>query len=123
MRYQQKLRVMQEDEKSGAESYAHHQEIIKLSAEQMRAREFSDKNIWFRNKIEEKRIPFVEGFISVDLDKEFLFDHSFHQFPTLDLRKELKVTFSEGENHAIDAGGPSREYFSILCKEILHPER
>ena len=123
MRYQQKLRVMQEDEKSGAASYAHHQEIIKLSAETIRNHEFSDKNIWFRNKIEEKRVPFVEGFISIDLDKEFLFDECFEQFPNLDLRKELKVTFSEGDNHAIDAGGPSREFFTIMGKEILNAER
>lgn len=46
------------------------------------------------------------------------------EFRNINLRMELKVIFDgEFKDAALDAGGMSREWFSLVAEEILTPEK
>ena len=57
----------------------------------------------------------------ITVNRETLLEDSICVFKaaTFNFDQKFRVTF-ENES-AIDAGGPSREYFSLLLKELVHP--
>jgi len=92
-----------------------------MGVEEVRQGSTRDKIIWFRKKIQDNTVHFTEGFNKVEVNREDILGDSLRQFKKMDdLRKEIKVTFQNEISH--DAGGISREYFSILVQELLKHE-
>ena len=76
-----------------------------------------------RQKINTHTIPFIEGANKLSVRRSNILEDSRERFHTFDNHKELKILF-EGENKsaASDAGGLSKEWFTVVSQELLNPE-
>ena len=83
----------------------------------------SDKLSKLRQKINNNTIPFIEGANKLTVRRNSILDDSIETFNNFNNRKELKILF-EGENKsaASDAGGLSKEWFTLVSQELLNPE-
>lgn len=84
---------------------------------------FDTKMTTLRAYIASNIISFTEGSNILTVRRSHIIEDSIEQFTNFNNRKELKVLF-EGENTsaASDAGGMSKEWFSVVSKELLNPE-
>eukprot|EP00002_Diphylleia_rotans_P032391 TRINITY_DN679_c0_g1_i10.p1 TRINITY_DN679_c0_g1~~TRINITY_DN679_c0_g1_i10.p1 ORF type:complete len:1707 (+),score=310.29 TRINITY_DN679_c0_g1_i10:2274-7394(+) len=83
---------------------------------------FDNKRMYFRNQV--ARLVESRHYPSINLRvrRENVFEDSFRQLITKnsdELKGRISVTF-EGEE-AIDAGGPLREWYQVLAKEMFNP--
>lgn len=76
-----------------------------------------------RDKILEHTVPFIEGANKLTVRRSNVLEDSIETFNSFNNHKELKILF-EGENKsaASDAGGLSKEWFTVVSKELLNPE-
>ena len=84
---------------------------------------FETKLANLRQKIIEHTVPFIEGANKLTVRRSHILEDSRDHFQTFDNHKELKILF-EGENKsaASDAGGLSKEWFTVVSQELLNPE-
>ena len=85
---------------------------------------FREKVDNFYSWIEHNRISFTNGSNLLRINRENLWEDSLSQFPKFKNRKELKILF-EGEmkDAGSDAGGMSKEWFTLITQEIFSPTR
>jgi hypothetical protein len=81
---------------------------------------FNSKLKVFKNKINNLKYDWIEGFNSINIERENILEDSLKQLKEINLYKELKINFL-GEI-SYDAGGIIREWFTILFKKLLSPE-
>eukprot|EP01066_Platyproteum_vivax_P009807 Platyproteum_vivax@DN4344_c0_g1_i1.p1 len=88
----------------------------------MMSRPFEEKKKWFYDQIETFRVSWQVSHVRIDVERHNLLLTSFNQFRSLsrgDLHKELKFGFV-GEP-AQDAGGLTREWFTLIIESIFNP--
>lgn len=66
-------------------------------------------------------IPFIEGANKLTVRRSNILEDSIETFNNFNNRKELKILF-EGENKsaASDAGGLSKEWFTLVSQELIN---
>jgi len=76
-----------------------------------------------RSSISSNTVHFIEGANLLTVRRDHIIEDSRETFCSFNNKKELKILF-EGENKsaATDAGGLSKEWFTIISQEILKPE-
>ena len=76
-----------------------------------------------REKISANTVHFIEGANLLTVRRDHILEDSRETFSSFNNRKELKILF-EGENKsaATDAGGLSKEWFTLVAHELLNPE-
>ena len=84
---------------------------------------FPTKMANLRQKIMEHTVPFIEGANKLTVRRSHILEDSRELFHNFNNHKELKILF-EGENKsaASDAGGLSKEWFTVVSQELLNPE-
>nr|CEL71045.1 TPA: Ubiquitin--protein ligase, putative [Neospora caninum Liverpool] len=83
---------------------------------------FSVKKDWFYAQLSSMRVHFAHAWIVVDVRRDRLLQMAFDRLRYLtpvDFHKEFKFQF-QGECGA-DAGGPTREFFTLISQKILDP--
>jgi hypothetical protein len=84
--------------------------------------QFDNKRKYFNDKMQSRRSSSATRGIHLQLRREHLFEDSFHQLRNrsqYELQGKLRITFHSEEG--IDAGGLSREWFSVIAREIFNP--
>ncbi len=81
---------------------------------------FEEKLESFRSYVKNLKVDWREGFCTIEIDREDNFRQSMIQFEKIDPYKELKINFRGEISH--DAGGLSREWYSIIFKYLLSTE-
>lgn len=84
---------------------------------------FNEKAEWFQEKCRLFGVDYSEGYIRINLRREFLLEDSVDAVMSLsrrDLRKAWRFEFI-GEK-GIDAGGLAREWFQLVSEETFDPE-
>lgn len=76
-----------------------------------------------RHRFDTNRVHFIEGANLLTVRRSHVLEDSREQFNRFNNRKELKILF-EGENKtaATDAGGLTKEWFTLVAEELLSPE-
>ena len=87
--------------------------------------DFSNKRAFFREQLKAFHGPKGQfGSLPLTLDRKLVFEESFRALSALlktkDIRGRLDITFKGEEG--IDAGGLTREWYEILCREMLSPK-
>ncbi|GBE59709.1 ubiquitin ligase [Babesia ovata] len=83
---------------------------------------FDIKRNYFRQKLKEVRQGLHLNTLRINVRREHVFMDSYHQLRLRsgdDMKGKLVVTFSGEEG--VDAGGLTREWFSMLAKEMFNP--
>ena len=78
---------------------------------------FEEKVDYLRYDISKKKVDFTEGYETLFISRENVFENSLIQIQTFNIYKELKIFFIGEENS--DAGGLIREWLTILFRQIL----
>jgi len=85
--------------------------------------DFDNKRSWFRAKLaEDQRRHASYGTLRINVRRDHIFVDSFYQLRQREpeeLKEKLSIRF-QGEE-GVDAGGLTREWFSVLSKEMLNP--
>jgi len=86
---------------------------------------FDVKRAFFKSKIKKLRSanPLARNHsLRLDVRRQFVFEDSFNKLrykPADELRKRLAVSFVNEEG--LDAGGVTREWYTVLAREIFNP--
>eukprot|EP00923_Selenidium_pygospionis_P035169 GHVN01061327.1.p1 GENE.GHVN01061327.1~~GHVN01061327.1.p1 ORF type:complete len:449 (-),score=87.10 GHVN01061327.1:157-1503(-) len=81
------------------------------------------KKQWFSSQLDSFRVGYSVSWVDVDVERDSLLRSTYLAFRSLhphDFHKEFKFRFV-GEK-ALDAGGPTREFFILICQSLLNPE-
>jgi hypothetical protein len=86
--------------------------------------EFDVKRLWFKGQVKKLRQQANRryGSLRLNIRRQSVFEDAYHQLRLRnadEMRGKLHVSFRHEEG--VDAGGLSREFFSILAKEIFNP--
>ena len=86
-------------------------------------KDFDSKISTIWSYIESNKVHFVHGSNKLTVAWDTALTDSLLQFPKFNNRMELKVQFT-GENMDVsaDAGGMTKEWYSLICLELLKPE-
>lgn len=84
---------------------------------------FETKLADLRNNISLNTVHFIEGANLLTVRRDQILEDSIEQFNNFNNRKELKILF-KGENKSglSDAGGLSKEWFTLIAQELLKPD-
>lgn len=84
----------------------------------IKRRSFQEKAEWFRLRLEDRKVPWINGGDTIFVDRTNILTSSYEQLAKLNITKEIKVNFTDekGEN---DAGGIFREWLNLCMKEIF----
>jgi len=96
------------------------EDSLKLFATQPRFLDFDNKRGYFHNRLKKQERGLRRGQLPIRVPRSDVFGQSFQQMRFLEpanLRGRLNVTF-DGEE-AVDAGGVSREWYSIVSREMF----
>ncbi|WVR09546.1 hypothetical protein IAU60_006615 [Kwoniella sp. DSM 27419] len=89
-----------------------------------RVLEFDNKRNWFFQKLKRKRdTPAANSVLKLNVRRQYVFDDSFHalQRYTGDEVKYGKLTVKFYHEDGVDAGGVTREWYSVLAQQIFDP--
>ncbi|WVF67236.1 hypothetical protein IAT40_001984 [Kwoniella sp. CBS 6097] len=89
-----------------------------------RVLEFDNKRNWFFQKLKRKRDQTLPtGSVSLNIRRQYVFEDSFHalQRRTGDEIKYGKLTVKFYNEDGVDAGGVTREWYSVLAQQIFDP--
>ncbi|PFH31298.1 hypothetical protein BESB_027330 [Besnoitia besnoiti] len=81
---------------------------------------FNVKKDWFYAQLSSMRVHFAHSWVVIDVRRHELLEAAFERMQSLsphDFHKEFKFQF-QGEC-AADAGGPTREFFTLISQKIL----
>ncbi|KAK9830284.1 hypothetical protein WJX72_010812 [[Myrmecia] bisecta] len=84
--------------------------------------EFDNKRAYFRTRVRTSPQERAYGTLRILVRREHVFEDSFHQLRMRspeEMRCKLSVQFQAEEG--IDAGGVSREWYSVMAREIFNP--
>ncbi|KAL4483978.1 hypothetical protein ABPG72_013984 [Tetrahymena utriculariae] len=94
------------------------QELIKqLPNADIKNFSFEEKQIWFRYKLEQLRIPWTEGAHWMEIHTDNVLLTSLTAIDLVDLHKEVKISINGDKVQ--DAGGLLREWTHMITKEIF----
>lgn len=83
---------------------------------------FSEKQIWFLDHMALLQRPWSEGHIRVDVERNAVFEQSFHKIMCLrrnELHQWMRISFRGEEG--LDAGGLEREWFGLVVQKLFDP--
>ncbi|WRT70096.1 uncharacterized protein IL334_007090 [Kwoniella shivajii] len=89
-----------------------------------RVLEFDNKRNWFFQKLKRKRDPTMPTtVIPLNIRRQYVFEDSFHalQRRTGDEIKYGKLSVKFYNEDGVDAGGVTREWYSVLAQQIFDP--
>nr|XP_019010464.1 uncharacterized protein I206_04933 [Kwoniella pini CBS 10737]OCF49245.1 hypothetical protein I206_04933 [Kwoniella pini CBS 10737] len=89
-----------------------------------RVLEFDNKRTWFFQKLKRKRDSHIPmGAIPLNIRRQYVFEDSFHalQRRTGDEIKYGKLSVKFYNEDGVDAGGVTREWYSVLAQQIFDP--
>jgi E3 ubiquitin-protein ligase HUWE1 len=86
--------------------------------------DFDVKRLWFKSQVKRLRQQANRryGSLKLNIRRQNVFEDAYHQLRLRnadEMRGKLHVSFRHEEG--VDAGGLSREFFSILAKEMFNP--
>lgn len=92
---------------------------------QIQNKPFDEKITWFTNICRNKLLsPWRNGNVRICIRREFLLEDSIQAITSLsrkDMRRIWRFEFLD--EPGLDAGGPAREWFELVTKEVFNPER
>lgn len=88
-----------------------------------RVLEFDNKRQWFFQKLKKKRAHVQGGQLSLTVRRQYVFQDSFDalRYSSGDEIKYGKIGVKFKGEDGIDAGGVTREWYSVLAKQIFDP--
>jgi E3 ubiquitin-protein ligase HUWE1 len=89
-----------------------------------RVLEFDNKRNWFFQKLKRKKDQLIpSGVLNLNIRRQYVFEDSFHalQRKTGDEIKYGKLSVKFYNEDGIDAGGVTREWYSVLAQQIFDP--
>jgi E3 ubiquitin-protein ligase HUWE1 len=89
-----------------------------------RVLEFDNKRNWFFQKLKRKKDQAVAvGSLPLNIRRQYVFEDSFHalQRRTGDEIKYGKLNVKFYNEDGVDAGGVTREWYSVLAQQIFDP--
>ncbi|OCF61440.1 hypothetical protein L486_01088 [Kwoniella mangroviensis CBS 10435] len=89
-----------------------------------RVLEFDNKRNWFFQKLKRKRDPHMPvSVIPLNIRRQYVFEDSFHamQRRTGEEIKSGKLSVKFYNEDGVDAGGVTREWYSVLAQQIFDP--
>uniref|UniRef100_A0A7S0HI01 HECT-type E3 ubiquitin transferase n=1 Tax=Hanusia phi TaxID=3032 RepID=A0A7S0HI01_9CRYP len=86
--------------------------------------DFDNKKHYFRSELKKRTVSQRYNSIRINVRRDYVFEDSFHQIVLRkpdELKGRLTVTFNGEEG--VDAGGLTREWYLILSKQMLNPDK
>lgn len=76
-----------------------------------------------KEEIKALEIPFTQGCNVLEVDRHNILEDSLTKFLSMNQKKELKIIFKgETKDSGQDAGGLEKEWFNLICEEILNED-
>lgn len=85
--------------------------------------EFDNKRSWFSQQLRKKNARDTAGVIHLAVRRQYVFDDSYHalQRKSGDALKHGKLSVKFYGEEGVDAGGVTREWYSVLAQSIFNP--
>jgi E3 ubiquitin-protein ligase HUWE1 len=86
--------------------------------------EFDNKKTYFTQQLHKKKNNDAYGSIQVNVRRQYVFEDSYHQLQgrSGDEMKNSKLNVRFYEEEGVDAGGVTREWYTVLARQMFNPD-